>query len=287
MNYLQAVLLGLLQGLTEFLPVSSSGHLALAEKVFQLQTPMLFDVLLHFATLSAIVVAFWKDILEMCKELGRLISGLVGRKHAGNNTPTRRLILLIVAGSLPLLLTVLGSLIKISEEGGIVETFRLYPVIVGLLLCATGLLLFLSDRLPRGEKNEKNALISDVMIVGVCQSAAALLPGFSRSGATISAGLFRGFTRPFAVRFSFLLSLPAVLCATLWELVKTLRDNSASMGLTAGHCIVGMTVAALTGYLAIGLVRQLIGKGKFGVFAYYCVGLGIVAIVISLLTRAA
>ena len=281
MGFLEAIFLGLVQGLTEFLPVSSSGHLALVQKLFGMKdVPLMFDVLLHFGTLFAVFAAFWKDILAMLLEFGRMVSSLFGRSDSKKMPLARRLVMLIIVGTLPLVLTVFLS--------GIVKQAMQTPLAVGLLLCATGLLLYMANRLPRGEKNEKNALVSDALIVGVCQGI-AVLPGLSRSGVTISAGLFRKFDRSFAVRFSFLLSVPAVLGATLLSLIGALRtpevvENApVYMDIAPGFYVVGMIVAALVGYIAIGLVRRLIGRGKFGGFAFYCLGLGLIAVIVSVI----
>ena len=279
MNFLQAGFLGLLQGLTEFLPVSSSGHLALFQNWFGLENTdnTLFTVLLHFATLIAVCVAFRKDILDMLRELGGMISDLTHRRPQ-NPAPARRMILLIVVGSMPLVLILLPPIRNLVDI--VTET----PLAIGLLLCVTGVLLFLTDRLPRGHKTEKSALVTDGLMVGLSQCL-AIMPGLSRSGATISTGLFRKFNRAFAVRFSFLLSLPAVLGATLLELKDVLKPAEANAAtLSLWPCIVGMLVAAIVGYFAIGLVRRLIDNGKFGIFAYYCLGMGIVTIAITMFT---
>ncbi|MCL2747689.1 MAG: undecaprenyl-diphosphate phosphatase [Oscillospiraceae bacterium] len=279
MDYLKAIFLGLVQGLTEFLPVSSSGHLALAQTVFGIEdTPLVFDVLLHLGTLTAVCAAFWKDIITVLREFGRMIASLFGRRETKKPPPARRLVLLLIMGSLPLLLAILLS--------GLAALAMKTLIAVGLLLCATGVILYVSDRFPRGQKDEKNATVIDALIIGVCQGI-AVLPGLSRSGATISAGLFRKFDRAFAVRFSFLLSIPAILGATFVELIKVLSAKplpaESVVEISAGHCIVGALVAALTGYIAIGMVKWLIGKGKFGYFAWYCLGIGLVTIVVSLL----
>jgi len=281
LSFLLAAFLGLLQGLTEFLPVSSSGHLALFQNWFGLrETPLLFDVLLHLGTLFAVCMAFRKDIAEILRELGQMISDLIHRRRARTILPARRMAMLLIAGTLPL-----AGFIFLS---GTAEAAMKMPLVVGLLLCATGLLLLLADRVPKGKKTEKNARVTDALVVGVCQGL-ALMPGLSRSGATISGGLFCKFDRAFAVRFSFLLSLPAVIGATVIELIKliTAGPEAAAVAeeaitLSFGACLTGILVAAVAGYFAIGLVRRLVSKGKFGVFAYYCLGMGLIAIVTGL-----
>ena len=288
MGFFEAIFLGLVQGLTEFLPVSSSGHLALVQSIFPSLrgTPLMFDVLLHCGTLVAVIAAFWKDVAALLREFGRMIAGLFGKKGK-KNLLTRRLIILIVAGTLPLVLAIL--------LGGIVKDTMRQPLAVGLLLCATGLLLFLADRLPKGQKNDKTAKLTDALVVGVCQGV-AVLPGLSRAGATISGGLFCKFDRSFAVRFSFLLSIPAVLGATLLQVFEALNPKTAIEAAAAAAlegygvlplyffpCLFGMLVAGFTGYIAIGLVRRLASRGKFGGFAYYCLGLGFITSLLSLI----
>ena len=292
MGFFESIFLGLIQGLTEFLPVSSSGHLALVQNIFPglRGTPLLFDVLLHCGTLVAVCAAFRKDIAVLLREVGRMIAGLFSAENKGKgqrNILARRLILMIVIGTLPLFLAILLS--------GVADAIMREPLAIGLLLCATGLLLYISDRLPQGKKSDKNARMTDALVVGVCQGI-AVLPGFSRAGATISGGLFCKFERPFAVRFSFLLSIPAVLGATLLEIFKVLdpatsvkaADDAALGGYEALTpyfipCLFGMLVAAFVGYIAIGLVRRLISRGKFGGFAYYCLGLGFFTAILSLI----
>ncbi|MDR0381623.1 MAG: undecaprenyl-diphosphate phosphatase [Oscillospiraceae bacterium] len=274
MSWLLAVFLGLVQGVAEFLPISSSGHLALLQSLFGLkEAPVFFDVLLHFGTLLSLCVFYRRDIAEMVLELARGVRELASPRHRGTGRvpKARRLVLLLVVACLPLIPAVFFS--------GVVESLLQKPALVGLFLCLTGAVLFVSDRLRAGaRKDETNATVGDALLVGVCQGI-AILPGLSRSGMTISGGLLRRFDRAFAVRFSFLLSLPAVLGATLLQLFKELRQ-----GLDTAHLpvyLLGMAVAAVSGYFAIGLVKRLVDNGKFGAFAYYCLAVGVVSIALS------
>ncbi len=278
MTIFLALFLGLVQGIAEFLPISSSGHLAIFQNLFGLKdVPMLFDVLLHFGTLVALCAFYRKDILEMLREAVRFVTDPTGKKQ--KPTPARRLLLLIILACLPLVPFVL---LKDS-----VESLMGMPVFIGAALCVTGLLLFVSDRAKKGKKNEKNAKLTDALFVGVAQGV-ALIPGLSRSGTTIAAGLFRGFDRGFAVRFSFLLSLPAVLAATVLELFDSLKPAAEGAAETAVAleffpCFLGMLTAAVVGYVSIGLVKKLVQSDKFGGFAYYCFTVGIITIVASLI----
>lgn len=267
MSLLTSIVLGLIQGVSEFLPISSSGHLAIAEYMLR-QTgfgtpPDFFDVLLHMGTLVAVFVAYWADIKAMFFELFHGIGDIAHHSTPTPLPPARRLIFLIIVGTLPLFL-VLPFKDKIEGLSG-----NIYFVVVALLL--TGCLLFASDRVRRGRKSERSATMLDVLLVGVGQ-AIATCPGISRSGTTITAGCFVGFERKFAVRFSFLLSIPAVLGAN----ILTLKD-AAEAGIDWGEVpvyLAGVLVAALVGYACIRLLKMIADKGKFGWFAYYCWAVG-------------
>lgn len=276
MTLLNSLILGIIQGVAEFLPISSSGHLSIAQNLLGLGVEgtddVFFDVLLHLGTLGAVFVAYWQDIKEMILEFFRTISDLAGRRTVEKLPPARRLILLIVAGTLPLFLILP---IKDAVEGLYANTF-----FVGGALLVTGLLLYFCDRLRKGRKNERSASIVDVLIVGLGQ-AVATCPGISRSGMTISMGCFRGFERRFAVRFAFLLSIPAVLGANILQL-KDVAETGVDLALLPAY-LVGVAAAALSGYLSIRLVRMVADKGKFGAFAYYCWIAGVVTVVLSLL----
>ena len=276
MTLLNALILGIIQGVAEFLPISSSGHLSIAQNLLGLGVEgtddVFFDVLLHLGTLGAVFVAYWTDIREMVLEFFRMISDLAKGRSAGKIPSARRLILLIVAGTLPLFLILP---IKEAVEGLYSNTF-----FVGGALLVTGLLLYFCDRLRKGRKNERTATIADVLIVGAGQ-AIATCPGISRSGMTISMGCIRGFERRFAVRFAFLLSIPAVLGANILQ-IKDVAAAGIDVKLLPAY-ILGVAAAALSGYLSIRLVRMVADKGRFGAFAYYCWIAGALTIVLSLL----
>ena len=277
MSLLNALILGIIQGVAEFLPISSSGHLSIAQNLLGLGVEgaddVFFDVLLHLGTLAAVVAAYWEDIKEMVLEFIRLIQDMVGGKTMGRVPPARRLILLIVVGTLPLFLILP---IKDAVEGLYANTF-----FVGGALLVTGLLLYLCDRVRKGRKNERSATVADVLIVGVGQ-AIATCPGISRSGMTICAGCFRGFERKFAVRFAFLLSIPAVLGANILKIKDVVEAGGVNTALMPAY-LLGVAVAAASGYLSISLVRMVADKGKFGAFAYYCWAAGAITVVLSLL----
>ena len=274
MTYLTAFLLGLVQGVAEFLPISSSGHLAIAQNLLGMQeagsVPEFFDVLLHLGTLIAVFAAYWKDICEMVVELFRGIGDLAHRSTPSLVPPARRLILLIVVGTLPLF-----AVLPIRKA---VQGLSDNMVFVGAALIVTGILLFLCDRVRKGRKTERSATWVDALLVGVGQ-AVATLPGVSRSGMTITAGCFVGYERRFAVRFSFLLSIPAVLGANILSVGDAVR--AGINGAEVPMYLVGVVTAAVVGYLCIRLLKYVADKGRFGAFAYYCWAVGILTLVLQ------
>ena len=276
MSLLSSILLGLIQGLAEFLPISSSGHLAIAEHFLGqagvAEVPEFFDVLLHLGTLVAVFAAYWQDIRDMILEL---IDGVRDLAHGTTPTPippARRLILLIIVATLPLF-----AVLPIKD---LVEGLANNIYFVAGALIVTGFLLFASDRVKKGRKTEKTATLVDVLLVGVAQ-AIATCPGISRSGTTITAGCLVGFDRKFAVRFSFLMSIPAILGAN----ILTLKDAITEGGIVAAEIpvyLVGVAVAAVVGYACIRLLKMIADKGRFGWFAYYCWAAGLIVLALTL-----
>ena len=275
MTYLMSAVLGFLQGVAEFLPISSSGHLSLFQHFFGMEEPdSLFNILLHFATLIAVCVYYFQDVVEMIVEFFRGVAALFSRTPSRGNPPEgRRLVLLVIVGTLPLF-AVLPVESKIEMLGG-------SPVFVSCALLVTGCVLFLSDRYGGGRKTAKNATIKDALLVGLAQGVATI-PGLSRSGCTISAGMAMGFQRKFAVRYSFLLSLPAVFGATLLKVIKTIKAAEPLAEGILPKYLLGMAVAGVVGYFSIRLVDLLASKGKFGAFAWYCWGAGLLFLVLSI-----
>ena len=276
MTVFTSFLLGLIQGVAEFLPISSSGHLAIAQNLLNLQAeiPAFFDVLLHLGTLLAVFVAYWQDIKDMVVEFFCGIGDLVHHSTPTPVPPARRLILLIILGTLPLF-----AVLPIKDK---VQGLSDNMIFIGAALIVTGFLLFASDMIRKGRKTERNATWLDVLIVGAGQ-AIATMPGISRSGMTISAGCFTGFERRFAVRFSFLLSIPAVLGANILSL-----KDAAEAGIVWSEVpmyLVGVVTAAVVGYLCIRLLRMIADKGRFGAFAYYCWAVGLLTLVLNIIMK--
>lgn len=267
-----AALLGFIQGVTEFLPVSSSGHLAVFQRFFGLaEVDMFFDVLLHFATLIAIIVFYHQEIWDMLKELVGFFHDL---RHptpdAGEPKPARRLVLMIIIATLPLFV-----ILPLNDK---IEALSNNTMFIGIAFLITGMLLLLSDRLKDGRKTERNMTAGDAIKIGLVQ-AVATLPGISRSGSTITAGMATGLNRSFAVNFSFLMSLPAVLGATILETKKAVEAGINVSAVPA--YLVGMVIAGVVGYFSIKLLKMLAEKGKFGRFCYYCFGIGILTIILT------
>ena len=280
MNAFQAIVLGIIQGVAEFLPISSSGHLKIIERIMGLGDVegnfAFFDVMLHFGTLVAVFIAYRKDIAELLSELLTMIHLKKRPQQQHADIPARRLMLMIVVSLLPLFL-ILPFKSKIEALG----TGEHGMEFIGAALIVTGMLLYFSDRFAKGRKNEMNMTVVDALLVGAAQ-AVAVVPGLSRSGTTISAGMARGFDRTFAVRFSFLMSIPTVLAATLLQVIDAVQVGLG--GLSIWACLLGMVVAGVCGYFAIRLLKFIAEKNRFGGFAYYCWAAGLVALILSLVS---
>jgi len=258
-----AFLLGLIQGLTEFLPISSSGHLIVLPYLLGLDDfphPLLFDVLLHGATLLAVALYFRRELKGLLKSLRR---APLNPEEDALEGQGRKILLLIPITLLPLPLVALGL-------GDWLEGMSQSPQWVGVFLGATGGLCWSVDAwAPRASKSWRAMGPWDALWVGLAQAMAAL-QGISRSGATIAAGLWRGLERDVAARFSFLISLPAIAGAILWEA----RHLESLSSLPWSACLLGMGTAFLSGYAALTLLFRVLRQGRFRLFAYYCWALG-------------
>ena len=257
MTLISSILLGILQGVTEFLPVSSSGHLAIAEHLLNMteasEIPQFFDVLLHLGTLIAVFIAYREDILEMIQEFILGISDIAHGSTPVPVPPARRLIILIIAGTLPLF-----AVLPIKDR---VESLGDNMYFVAGALLVTGILLYASDRVGKGRKTEKSAPIISALLVGVGQ-AIATCPGISRSGTTITAGCFAGYVPRFA------LPIPAILGANILSLKDAIE--AGIIWAEVPLYLAGVATAAAVGYLCLWLLRYIAERGKFGFFAYYC-----------------
>ncbi|MEJ2099091.1 MAG: undecaprenyl-diphosphate phosphatase [Desulfobacterales bacterium] len=277
MNSTEAIILGVIQGLTEFLPVSSSGHLVLFQKILGMkQAELFFDVGVHLGTLVAVIVVFRLEIKKIITALVKLIF-LTGLKETIRqkleSDPQLKMALLIVIGSIPT--AILGFLFV-----GIADRLFASGLITGLMLIVTGLLLWLTRRTGASkDQAQYNRLTpKNAFIIGTVQGL-AIIPGISRSGSTISIALMLGIDREMAARYSFLLSIPAIIGAGL----MSLKDALFQTDLAIGTALLGAFTAALVGYAALKALLQMVKKGHLHVFAPYCWLVGILAIIFSLL----
>ena len=274
MNIFEAALLGIIQGLTEFLPISSTGHLTLAGKLMHLisnQNPeewTAFIAVIQLGTLIAVIIYFWKDIWEIIFDfINQNIKQRVKYKEQSLNS---RMGWLIIIGSIPV--GVLGLSLKKIIEGTL--TKDLYVIAGSLIVLA--IILAFAEKTAKLKKDMKDLTKLDAFIVGVCQSL-ALIPGSSRSGTTITGGLFLGMNRETAARFSFLLSIPAVLASGLLEFYESLKFLNASMAI---HLIVATIFALIFGYISIDFLLKYLRKNSTFLFVYYRIGLGIIILIL-------
>lgn len=262
MSLLQALLAGIVQGVTEFLPVSSSGHLVILHTLFGEGdgSNLAFTVFLHLATLLSVIIVFHKDVLSLFREF-LSFSADCFRGKPSIRTPERRFLIMIILGSIPA--AVVGGLLVLLNYDDVLENI----FVVAVMLLITAALMFLVDKLGKGRKTEKNAPIGTAWVVGLFQ-AIAILPGLSRSGSTIFGGLVSGFTKEFAVRFSFILSIPTIIGAGLVQLISLVRSDSISV--EPLYWLVGFAAATLCGVFAIKFIKVLIQSSKFYIFSIYC-----------------
>ncbi|MCR5627906.1 MAG: undecaprenyl-diphosphate phosphatase [Lachnospiraceae bacterium] len=284
MSIIQAVLLGLLQGLTEFLPVSSSGHLAMFQNLFHIgegtENMFMFDILLHVGTLVSIIIVFYKDIGNLIKEFFGIVGDTfmniprwISREPAKKvlRTSYRRFVIMIIVATIPT--GIIGIILK-----DLVEDAAATLIIPGICFLMTAALLLISHFLPEGYKLPKDAGYIDSAIVGVAQGFATL-PGLSRSGTTLTIGMLCGLDSRFALKFSFIMSIPAVLGAAVLEIKDAIGTKFEL------SYLVGMLVAAISGIIAIKFMVALVKRRKFVYFSIYCAICGIVCIVGHFLTK--
>ena len=274
MSVFEAIILGLIQGVTEFLPISSTGHLTIAGKLLNIISPAhpeqwtAFIAVIQLGTLAAVLVYFWKDIINII--VAFLKENLSSRTSFSKQSPDSKLGWLIIIGTIPVV--VVGLSFKHIIEGTL--TKDLY-VIAGSLI-GLAVILALAEMVAKFKKDIKDLSIKDALIIGIAQCF-ALIPGSSRSGTTITGGLFIGLNREAAARFSFLLSIPAVLASGLLELYEALAFLNSSMVL---NLIVSTIVSGISGYVAIDFLLKYLRKNTTFLFIYYRIGLGILVIVL-------
>ena len=284
MSLLEAILMGFIQGVTEFLPVSSSGHLALFKIFFDVEdVGLLFDVILHLGTLLAIFAVYYKDIWKMiregfaiiadvCRNVGIFFSNLANRKKGGYHHVVcngyRKFVMLVIVSTIPT--GIIGVL-----DASLVEMASKILIVPGVFLIITSMLLLLADHCKGGDKMPEQVTYSNAFIIGIAQGVATI-PGLSRSGTTIAACLLSGFNRKFAVKYSFIMSIPAVLGSLVFEL-----SDLASVSFTSTEIIyylIGMAVAAVVGYICIKAMLYVVRQKKFTGFAIYCLIIGAISV---------
>lgn len=259
MNLIQAIILGIVQGLTEFLPISSSGHLVLMQKIFGITEPtMIFDTTVHLGTLIAVFAVFKDDILSMLKK------------------PFQKLTWLLLVATIP------TGIIAILFKDTFEQMFHTGSTL-GFEFIATGIILLWSSTLKSGRKGIKETSYFDAVFVGIMQGA-AIMPAISRSGLTISGALFRNLDREFAARFSFLVSIPAILGATVFQ-VKDIMEIGGGSSIGTGALVAGSLAAAFAGYISIKYMLEVLRKGKVKYFAYYVFVIGALVIVDQYITH--
>ncbi len=265
MNLVDATILGAIQGLTEFLPISSSGHLVIFQAILGLKEPLLlFDTVVHAGTLTAVVGYFWKDLRQIALDTFHfmLSSNTDNRKHM---PPGVLMALWILVGSIPT--AVIGLLFK----GPLEKMFTSLPA-VGLALLFTALLLLISKFIPPQYTRRSQVGWLPALIIGIAQGL-AIIPGLSRSGATIVGGLLCGINRELAGRFSFLLSIPAIVGALMLEVIASDMQDMPVELLLAGYAI-----SFLVGFLSLKVLMFMVKRGSLFWFAPYCFGLGLIAL---------
>jgi undecaprenyl-diphosphatase len=276
MTFIQALLLGIVQGLTEFLPISSSGHLVLVQHLFGLHEAVLsFDVSVHVGTLAAVILYFRRDILDILGGLWRTLRGTLSKQPTNDADRSHvRLAGLIVLGSIP------TGAIGLALHG-VADRLFASPLITGIMLLLTGSLLFAtrSGRHTRTDSGRplEGLTIKDALVIGLIQGL-AVMPGISRSGSTIAVGILTGIRHDAAARFSFLLSIPAVAGAALLVLKDALHQGDIHLP----TCLLGGLTAMLVGYAALALLVFIVKKGHLHWFAPYCWIIGGIAIAVSL-----
>lgn len=273
MTLVQAIILGVFQGIAEFLPISSSGHLVILQQLFGIKEGNLFFTeMLHFGTLISIVIVYFNDIIKIVVEFFKILGDGIKNKKFKITNGYQKLGLLIIVGSIPT--AIIGLLFEDFFEK--LYSSSLLPI--GIAFLVTGTLLWIANSKSYENKNVKNMTFLDSVIIGTFQGV-AIIPGISRSGSTIVAGLLRGLDRSLATEFSFLLALPATFGAGLLGIIQVVKSGS-EIAFTA-PLLVGVILSAIVGVLAIKILIKVLKKDKLYYFSYYLWVVGIITIISS------
>lgn len=275
-NIIIGIVIGVVQGLTEFLPVSSSAHLVFMHELTGFAPNLAFDTILHIGTLIAVVVYFWNDVMMMIRSFASSLMDIPRHQFIKGirEDQFKKLAWFIIIGSIPA-----GLAAFLFKD--LFESLFSNITAVGFFLVITGFLLWGSEKVSKRISRKadlKEMSIKTSLLIGTAQ-AFAIAPGISRSGSTISTGLFLGLERELAARFSFLLSIPAILGAALVQI----NEISSGFDTNTGAFIAGLIAAAISGYLAIKLMLKLIKEKSLMIFAYYCWIIGALALILTLL----
>lgn len=276
MTILNAIVLGLIQGIAEFLPISSSGHMSVLGNLFDMVTPkdghLLFDAMLKLGVLAAVVVVYWQELTDIFFEVIGLIGIGPRAEQRKEHYASARLFIMLFVGTIPLLL--------VLPLRKMLDTLYYRNAFIGAALILTGCILYVSDRMTAGKKSERSMTVFDALIIGICQCV-SVIPGLSRTAVTVTAGISTGLKPDFALKFSFLLSLPAMFGAVIVSLA-----DAFSLGVDVHNVpayLVGMLAAMLSGIVAVSFMRKFFEKGKFGGFAYYCWVFGVLSIILTMI----
>ena len=267
MDLIQGIIIGIVQGLTEFLPVSSSAHLVFIQNILGVESSLAFDTFLHLGSLLAVLWFFRADIIKMIKSWWLSIGDILqGRFRQGfHDDPYKRLAWYVILATIPV------GLVGVLFEDAVDSLFAGSLYVPAFFLFVTGTILYLSQRMTSGKINFHNVGVKESLFMGLGQ-ACAILPGLSRSGTTIAAGLVIGLDKEFAAKFSFILSIPAILGAFILQV----KDIGSALDVNFLPVFLGFVAAFIAGYAAIKWMLDLIQKRSLDIFAYYCWVVGIV-----------
>ena len=303
MNIISAAIQGTVQGLTEFLPISSSGHLLLSQHILgQQQNNLFFNVILHLGTLISVILVYYKTILDLIVSFFSLIKDVfTGNFNLNKFDENKRMVVMLIIGLVPLFLLFIPLPGEIKNIKGLAEVLSNDKniILVGICLIITSFLLMLGIKISR-EKNSKHLIkrdknkivtsdgkkeynIMDAVYVGMMQFIAAIFPGISRSGSTLSVALMRGINRQKAIDFSFILGIPAILAASLLEIKEVFESESAMSAIDVPSIVVGILFSAVVGFLSIKVFKWILAKDKTNIFIIYTLAVGILSVIIGVI----
>lgn len=303
MGIFEAIIQGIVQGLTEFLPVSSSGHLAITQHIMGVtENNLFFNVMLHIGTLVAVVAFYYKLIWNLIKEFFSIIKDVfTGKFTFKEMNHERKMIFMLIVALLPLFLLFLpipGTDMKVKDFADVLSGDQKYFIVVGISLLVTSVLLTLgvvfNNRLKKKEAQngtlseqgagKKSLTVLDAIVVGLTQVCAAVFPGLSRSGSTLAAGQMRGVNRQTALDFTFIMAIPSILAAAVLELSDAL-SVPGGIGISIPVIVAGMIAAAVVGYLSIVLFKWLLKTEKMYIFIAYTAVAGVLVVVVSIIEK--